>query len=509
MDIRAKVKIYLDIVYRRKWWLVVPMILGLVVSLVLLQRLPKLYRAETTILVTRQSVPEDFVRSTVTMRVDERMKSLRVQVLSRSYLEQIVKEFGFVDEGAAENEIERGCNQVKANVDINYDRRDFAWFKIAFVDRSPKRAAGVANRLSALFIDQNTRLRTAQASGTLETVERWLSQAREELERLDARIAEFKQQHLYELPDQQAASLGLLETAQNRVNQLSNDIQLRSERLESLKKQAEAQRSLDSALGVPTAFEDPNARRLAELQQELSTLLVNYTEENPLVIRKKQQIAAFKEAHPSLGEAPREAGAAPALPPALALELSRLQSELRVLEADRDKELRNVSVLRARIGNMPVRQQQLSEITREYTTLREEYEKTLETRQAARRAQDLEESRKGEQFQVQDRAYPPTLPFKPDATTTILFGLLGGLALGAGIAALLEFLDASFRTEESFAAAFPSIPVLGLIPNMEEQRAAAAKAREKRAKKRGARAAVALALLIAGAASAAGIGGLL
>jgi polysaccharide chain length determinant protein (PEP-CTERM system associated) len=461
VDTRSQIKDYLDVAWRRRWWFIVPSVLGVCVSGYLAFTLPKIYRASTTILVLRQSVPADLVQSTVTMRIEERMKSLRIQVMSRRYLEKIVKEFGFVGHDASEAALERACQHLEDSVDLDWDKRDLSWFNIMVTDKQPKRAADVANGLADLFIEQNTQMRAAQAQGTVDTVEGWLEKTEAELRQRDQEIAKYKASHIYELPDQQPAALSLLTAAQARVQQLTGDIQSRNDRLAIMRIEEKNRRA--SGTAAASASEDPDSRALAQMDRELQDLLTNYTEENPLVRRKRSQIAQFQALHPGLSAPkPTADGGVPTSP-----EISRLEADIRALEADRRREQTNIDQLRGRLANMPLRLQELTNLTRDYDSLKTRYDQTSAQREQAQRAQDIEVARKGEQFQVQDRARPPAVPFKPNVVQLVMMGLLTGLALGAGAAVGLEFLDQSIRSEDEFAVRFPDLPILGSIPGLD------------------------------------------
>ena len=469
MDQRMQVKLVVDVAWRRRWWILVPTVVGLAGSMLLARSLPKIYRASTTILVMRQSIPEDIVHTTVTTRVEERIRSLKIQVKSRRYLEQVVKELGMAPASASAGQLEQACARLSSSVDLDWDKQGLSWFNITVDNANAQRAADIANRLAELFIDQNSALREAQAKGTVETVEGWLEKTEKELRKRDAELARYKAQNLYELPDQQAATLQLLNAAQTRIQQLTGDIQMRSERLATARAEEKMRRAEAGALGVVASGDDANARVFAQMQRELQDLLSSYTEENPLVRRKREQIAQFTKNHPALSPpgsnsptgGDRESGAVSSP------EVARLEGEIRSLDADRGREQRNVDMLRHRIENMPLRQQELAALTRDYETLQHQYDANFAQKEQAKRAQDIEAAKKGEQFQIQDRARPPVKPSEPNVMQIVLLGLLGGLGLGAGLASLLEFIDHTVRSEEEFAHRYPDLAILGSIPNLD------------------------------------------
>ena len=444
-----------DIAWRRKSWIVAPFVFAIAASLAAVVLVPKVYRASTTILVTRDRVPESIVRSTVTTRIEERMRSLELQVLSRSYLEPVARKLELIGADAGEAEIGEVCSKLRARITPEIDNRDFSWFRISADDVDPKRAAGIANQLAEMFIERNSMIRTSQANETRETTANWEAAYRVELTKGDEQISEFKRQNLHALPDQQPANAQFLIGAQNRVLQLKNDIQSRHDRLDALRSQQLTTRA------IPAGSAEA---RLATQEHELVELLGSYTDDNPLVKRKRAQIAE------TAGSAPLVAAPTAAGDPALAARIDGVESEIRALEKERARESTTVELYLARIRDAQLLQPKLLELTRGYDQAKQQFDSAAAQNERAQNSQDVEASKTGEQFQIQDRAFPPEIPYKPDTGLFVLVGVVLGLAFGVGSAALREFVDQTVRCEDEFASHFPDLPVYGVIPNLEPAR---------------------------------------
>src|SRR3990170_1416119 len=98
---------------------------------------PNRYRAQTSIIVTPQQVPTNFVPSTITTVLAERLQMIRQQILSRTRLERIIEEFNLYPEMRAsrimEDVIEKMRNDIGVNIQTSRDRRaDTGAFTVSF-----------------------------------------------------------------------------------------------------------------------------------------------------------------------------------------------------------------------------------------------------------------------------------------------------------------------------------------------------------------------------------------
>lgn len=469
MDAMGQIKSYLDIAYRRRWWIVVPLVVSVATGALLLSQTDKVYQASTSILVRHQSIPEEFVRSTVTTRIEESMNSLIVTLGSRKYRERIVREFSMVPEDPTDAEVEAACRRLGSKVQYEWDRAEGSWFIVRVDDNDPVRAAGIANSLAGMFIEQHSLRRKTQASENLAQVEEWVEEKAAELDKKERVIAEYRRAHPYEMPGDQEANLQLLNSAMQQLGIVEDDIEDIERDLALLRSRKE-RGGAGSILDDGGGEQNPTLERYRMLLHELSDLQARYTEENPAVRSKKAQIAEFAKNNPEvLAIADPEDVSASGMSiaeQAESAEIFRLESELaQERENKRDLEEKR-KLYERRLNAIPIREAEMQELERDVATLRRQYNDLLAKKETAQRSEEMESARKGEQFEIQDAASVPTLPYKPKPVQYLVMSALVGLGLGIGLVILAEFTDQTIRTEEQYRSDIPDLALLVAVPNL-------------------------------------------
>src|SRR5919204_2577656 len=82
---------YLSTLRRRKWWLIVPFVTCLAGGALLILLLPKEYTSSATMGVKAPAVSTELVHPTAPLDRDERIRSISLQLVSRSVLERVVR----------------------------------------------------------------------------------------------------------------------------------------------------------------------------------------------------------------------------------------------------------------------------------------------------------------------------------------------------------------------------------------------------------------------------------
>jgi protein tyrosine kinase modulator len=144
------------ILRRRIWLLLVTLALVSTATAVGVLLLPNRYRSETLILVVPQRVPDSYVKSTVTARIEDRLLSITYQILSRTRLERIINDFNLYATKRRTGVMETIVEDMRKDITIKVVKGDA--FRVAYVGDDPRTVMQVTERLASLFIEDNRSL---------------------------------------------------------------------------------------------------------------------------------------------------------------------------------------------------------------------------------------------------------------------------------------------------------------------------------------------------------------
>lgn len=466
---------------RRKWLALVVFSIPLSAVVGVATHLPNTYQSSARIVIERQQVPEAFVRPTVTSELENRLRTITDEVLSRSRLQQLIDRFGLYSElkGRVPPEaiIERVRGDIRPlkleaseSVGRGMMRASTVAFTISVRGRNPQTLADITNGLASFYIEENLKVRERLATGTAQFLKVQLDETKKRLHEHERRVSDFKRRHIGELPQQMAANLSLLERLSTQLSLNNASLTRALERREMLARQlAEGDPVAPAIAAAPGAVPETPAVRLARLKQELTALTARFTDKYPEVIRVRTEIANLEgqlvQPRPDGGSQPETLS--PVTPQILRLRqaLNELDGEIKVLRGEETNLRAAMEAYQRRIENTPRREQESLEINRDYETTKELYQSLQKRHEEAQLAESLEQSQKGEQFRILDPALPSHEPAAPRRVQLLLMGLILSLGLALGAAVLAEQLDTSFHTLDDLRSAAPA-PVLVSIPRI-------------------------------------------
>jgi len=450
------------LLWKRKLWLVLPLLLSIAASVGLIKILPPVYRASTMILVESQKIPTEYVRSTITTTLNERLRTIEQQIKNRENLERIVIEMDLYPEHRGPVGMDRALKLVRRNLDLVVMGDQV--FRIYFSGGDPQRVAETANRVAELFLNENLRRREDEAQNTTAFLEEELALTKSELESQEKRVAEFRIEHAGELPEDRVGNLQGISQLETR--QEINLAQIGETELKILLLTRDLASLYDRGM-VPGSPRSTKSR-LDEAREELQRLTAQYTDRHPDVVRLRREIEQLKSTEGSpqsdldvpLDPAQKEKAE-------LAARIASLELELESLTQERDRILSELSSYQRSLRAIPQVQQELIQLTRDYENQQNSYQSLLGKRIEAKLAENLERKRQSEQFTILERAVPPSQPFAPNKLRILMLGSMLGAGLGFALILLREQTDQTYRDAQSLREAFPGVPYLGSVHRIE------------------------------------------
>ncbi|MGH9433628.1 MAG: hypothetical protein ACRD3T_19020, partial [Terriglobia bacterium] len=298
--------------------------------------------------------------------------------------------------------------------------------------------------------------------------------AKKGLDDQDAKLAAFQRQYFGSLPDQERSNAAILSSLTSGLQAVRESVDRAQEDktyIESLlDEQVQAWKAIQAGHN-PESLQ----QQLAKLEDYLDVLEGRYTDSYPDVIKVKQDIAELKK---KIAQQQAQEAKQPPTPqnPALARleppEIQKLRGQLfgieNTLRAGTREEARlrqQIGVYQSRLQMSPEVEQQYKDITAGYKTAQDFYNSLLTKTHESAMSTSLEKRQEGEQFEVLDAASLPENPSFPNYWLFAGGGLAAGLALGLGIALLIEMGDKALRDERDIEF-FLALPTLALVPEI-------------------------------------------
>jgi polysaccharide chain length determinant protein (PEP-CTERM system associated) len=482
------------IAVRRAWIVVVSLGLCAGVAVVISKRLPNRFRSETLIMLMPQRIPDSYVKSAVSGRIEDQLNSLEDQILSRSRLERIILDLDLYKSLRRTLPMEDVVLRMRDDIGpIKIEGKES--FRLSYVSDEARTAQRTTERLASLFIEESVRDRENLAEDTSQFLGAQLADAKRQLVEHEKKLEEYRTRFGGELPTQVTVNLQAMQNAQVQLQNLAETMDRARERRLVLERQ-----SIDLQADVPTAAAplivaagtssvtdvppgSSTADQLQAARANLQGLLLHDKPDHPdvrLLQRRIRDLEAKVDAeraqsHSTDGPTAITAAAETVVSPAERLRQQRLkENKVQIEDIDRqlaekqnqEARLRSlVADYQSKLDAVPKRESDLVELTRDYATLQGTYQSLLAKQGDAKLAANLERRNIGAQFKILDAARVPERPFSPNRLLIDLGGAAAGLLIGVLLVSGLEYRDTTFACEDDVVRAL-DLRVLALIPQM-------------------------------------------
>ncbi|HYM42445.1 MAG TPA: XrtA system polysaccharide chain length determinant, partial [Steroidobacteraceae bacterium] len=453
--------------------------------------MPPVYEGRARVYVDTDSVLKPLLNGlTVNADTENRVNMMARMIMARPNLERVAREtdlsvrahspeaFDELVNGLARRVTlesgNGGAPVVGGNTNNVYGLNANNLYTLRVTDPDPTMALRIVQRLLDAFVEDTLGVKRADSDRAQTFLQTQIHDYEQKLRTAEDRLADFKQHKMGLLPGQSGDYYTRLQTEQSKLQDLQAKYRLALQTRTELAKQLEGEEPTFGLMSGGSGGDTGNPQ-IDELRHELSQLLLTYTDKHPKVIALKATIAQL-EAQAAAGRKARSgSGAALTRSNAatLALDVNPVYQNLR-LEQSRNEvalaELRQevaeeehvVGDLKARVNTIPQIEAELTQLTRDYEVTKAEYTALVQRLESARLSDQVDTSTNPVKFRIIE---PPTKPLAPVGPKRLLLAsatLLVALAMGAGLAVVLNQLRPIFLSR-SLLGAVTGLPVLGSV----------------------------------------------
>jgi len=491
---------------------------------------PATYQSSATILIKEQDIPSELVQSTVTSYASQRIQAISQRVMARPNLLEIIDKYNLFQDERKRLTTEEIVTEMRDNISLDMidaqvvDPRSgrptaaTIAFSLSFSGESPDQVQKVANELMSLYLKENLRERSEQASETFEFLSDESARLSDEIAKLEAKLAAFKEAHADALPGMAELNFKIMERTEEEISDIANEIRSLEDTKANLNSQLALMKPYGDAQGDNIML-DPAARlqamrteylrmsarysedhpdvmrtkreikaleqetgavdsssleieKLEELRSQSASLRNRYSAEHPDVVKVEQQIKALEA---SIASTPRVTPTVrtskPSNPAYLQLEAKIESAGVRIsaLQRKRENLEQKLSDYERRVADAPKREWEYRTLARDLDNATKKYQELRAKEMQAKIAQQLEKDSKGERFEIVEPPILPEEPVSPNRPAILFLSLVLALGSGVGFAALAESLDDSVHGSKSVAMVLGAAP-LAMIPYLENDR---------------------------------------
>ncbi len=433
--------------WRRRWAVATVAAASALLAWFALWLIPDQYASRAQVYVQTETVL-DPVMTGVTARpnYERRVEVMRLQLLTRPNVEEIILRSGLDRELTAQDPREKSA-QLEKLIDwvagqITITSPQELYFVIGYQNSDPTISRNVVEAALNLLIEQDLGASLTENEAAKKRLDDEIAAFDERLTAKEQEIAAFRRLNAEELSlvEGSGRSRELMEAELSRV---TDEIAVAERRVATA-------RSLLGQTDATTSGTD-----LDRLRVELAALRSQYNEDYPDIAVVKARIAQL------------EATGANQLPDNP--EYKRLSAELRGAQdiagglADRQRRLKaDLEAMSFTIGQGPRVIAELQRVERDYEQTRKNYEELLARRDRLSITANLGAGTQGVEYKIFERPAVSLVPSSPPRLVLIALATLGAIAAGLGAGIFLTWLQKTFTQGAELQTAF-GLPVLGAL----------------------------------------------
>ncbi|EPS4453471.1 GumC family protein [Vibrio parahaemolyticus] len=471
-DLRENISVLLHGAWRRRYMIVIPMLVLPILGFGVSKLVPTTFVAHTSMLIQETAKMNPFLQDiAVSTMLKDRLSALSTLLKSRHVLYSVAKEQGLIDDDMGAKEQEFIIKDLASRLSVQQLGKDFIQIQL----RSGK-AQGMESMLTSVsnrFVEQLLAPERSSIKDSSRFLTIHINKRREELDKAEHAFAEYKNTYSHATPEMQAQSLTRLASLKQTL----------AEKEAELAGVTRSLGSLDQQLSKTNPVIGKIEEQIIEIRSELTLLRAKYTEAHSLVQGKLRELKRLEQERTvllsskqpelnsnqlwdiasnatvsSLGEAQ----------PLLVSQLHQLQimrSRFESLTEETVSLQKMIQELESNAHRFGSTATEINRLARDVAVKREMYDDLVERYEMAQLTGSLGVFEENKRVKIIDAPFTPTIPSNLPSIVFIILGFIGGAGLGVGLATLLELADNSVRSRRALEKHL-GVPVITTLPKV-------------------------------------------
>jgi polysaccharide chain length determinant protein (PEP-CTERM system associated) len=428
--------------------------------------LPDEYQATAKVYVDTQSILKPLMASMTTMpNVEQQVMFMRRTLISRPNVERVMRMVDLDIKAKTPRDQELMVDKLMSQIKMGGTERDDI-YTISYAASNPKVGKEVVQSLLQIFVEGSFGGKKLDSEKAIQFIDEQIKMYEERLAAGENSLKEFKIRNMGMLPrggGDYASGYGDLA---DKLSQARLELLEAEEARNAIKRQMTGDEL--APVGGATAAEPASPElddRIAGLNKQLDALRLQFTEEHPDIVASLRLLANLKERKKEEAKKVRAADPSASYSPMLQqmnVALSVEEAKIASLKARVNEYTSRLAQMRSNSNMAPEIEAQLSQLNRDYTINKENYEKLVQRRESAKLSGDLSTATDMMSFRVVEPPTAPRTPIGPNRLRLYSIVLAVSLAVGLGAALLLSQIRPTFLSQRSLRDA-TGYPVLGVI----------------------------------------------
>lgn len=468
-ELTAVILSFLKAIGKYRWYAVFISWTVAIIGWAVVYKLPNDYQASARVYVDTQSILKPLLSGMTTLpNLDQQVMFMRRTLLSRPNVERVLRMVDLDVTTNSAKDKEKLIDELMAQIKILGTERDDI-YTITYNNPNPKLGKDVVQSLLTIFVEGSFGGKKQDSEKAVQFIDDQIKSYEEKLAIAESAMKDFKIRNMGLLPGKGTDYTGKMVETAEQLNQARLELLEAEQGRNAIKRQIAGD---DPAPVTSTDQADPADAnpeldgRIQNLNKQLDTLRLQYTEEHPDILASKRLLAQLEarkkeEAKKHKRNADPGANYSPMLQQ-MNVALSVAEARVASLRARVDEYNSRMGRMRSQSSAAPEVEAQLAQLNRDYQVNHDNYQKLVERREAAKLSGDLSSATDMLTFRVID---PPTVPLTPAGPNRPrLFSLVfaGALIAGLVVALLMSQVRPTFLSQASLREV-TGVPILGSI----------------------------------------------